>query len=810
MSLYFYPKREANLKNDSIIKYKDIFKTYIDNPPKLKEALIEMYSIINISIKKRNALVENILTKSKEIIDKNFKIIKEKYPFITFDDSLIISSYTYINCEYNYSPFIILNNQLNQENTYEKFTKISKYLYLFLQSLRKLDKFIPQQKYLFKYIDRHLNLKETYFNQNEIIYKKGITKIFWGFASFSPSIKKSYFIDGKEKIINEGTILTLYGDIYGYDISLFNSDMEEEIILEPGQKCLVINAVPPINNKFTNIRIRIVDNNNIITLNHIFENYSSPKFIKIVYTIPKINERINLVENYIFTLNLKQEKKYYSKIRIFGKDFVENNKKNCSFIYKNIEYDLVENFEFSDLKENDTEIEIYLKGFETITNLKQLFAECKCLYSFQNDIDLSKIVDISEMFKNCSQLETLPNISVWNTKNVHFMNYLFFGCKSLKSLPDISKWDTSNVLDMNHMFSECSKLTSLPDISKWDISNVIDFSYMFSNCSKLQFLPDISKWKISKAKNISYLFNYCISLGILPDISNWDISNVLKMEFLFNRCFNLKYLPDISVWNTSKVENIMFLFGNCSSLVKLPDISKWNTSNIKNMDSLFYNCTSLTNIPDISKWNISNAKNISSLFENCRNLENLPDISKWNTSNIKYINSLFKGCSKLLCLPDISKWKFTNLHEMKFVFADCTSIKTLPDISVWNTSTTTNMNSMFENCISLLILPDISKWNTFNVEKFECVFKNCKSLSKIPDISKWKASPDSIDHMFEGCSSLVSLPNILKMNLNNVVLIDDIFNNCISLSYIPFIYKRNRNKKKKKNKNLINDLNIEN
>ena len=51
---------------------------------------------------------------------------------------------------------------------------------------------------------------------------------------------------------------------------------------------------------------------------------------------------------------------------------------------------------------------------------------------------------------------------------------------------------------MNHMFSSCSSLQSLPDISKWNTEKVTDMSYMFESCRSLKSLPDISKWKLNK------------------------------------------------------------------------------------------------------------------------------------------------------------------------------------------------------------------------------------------------------------------------------------------------------------------------
>ena len=65
---------------------------------------------------------------------------------------------------------------------------------------------------------------------------------------------------------------------------------------------------------------------------------------------------------------------------------------------------------------------------------------------------------------------------------VNNMSYMFKGCSSLLSLPDISKWNTNKVTSMSMMFLECTSLSSLPDISKWNINNVEDMSYMFYGC----------------------------------------------------------------------------------------------------------------------------------------------------------------------------------------------------------------------------------------------------------------------------------------------------------------------------------------
>ena len=43
---------------------------------------------------------------------------------------------------------------------------------------------------------------------------------------------------------------------------------------------------------------------------------------------------------------------------------------------------------------------------------------------------------MSHMFSDCYSLESLPDISNWDTKNVNNMSYMFIGCDSLRKIPN--------------------------------------------------------------------------------------------------------------------------------------------------------------------------------------------------------------------------------------------------------------------------------------------------------------------------------------------------------------------------------------
>ena len=93
-----------------------------------------------------------------------------------------------------------------------------------------------------------------------------------------------------------------------------------------------------------------------------------------------------------------------------------------------------------------------------------------------NDIDVSKITDMSFLFDSSN---FNGNISEWNVSNVTNMRCMLYCCEAFNS--DISGWNVSNVENMTWMFSRCKAFNQ--DISKWDVSNVTDMKFMFDNCN---------------------------------------------------------------------------------------------------------------------------------------------------------------------------------------------------------------------------------------------------------------------------------------------------------------------------------------
>ena len=350
MSLIFYSEQEDNNKEESINKYKNLFINYEQKLPTLEEALNQMFISAGADKIKSDKLIKDILLKCKETIDDNLDKIKEKYNKINKEDAYIICSYTCESEEQEYSPYRIMNQNLVSENRKNGLNNISRYLYILLNSLRKLSRYYPSKKnkYLYRCITKQVNILIDPKNKKSVPFIEGNEKTFWGFTSTSPNVKMTYNFLKEEKKIKSGTIFTLGGDIWGYDITLFNYFKEEEILLEPERKFIVDNVLPPVN-EIINVNCRILKtplildnieyniiNNNIEEENEdniSINDYNIKKGIVKIEMEIKINDKYKYISGIGLLCNIKSKnmKVFITYNHIIDIEFLNNEKKLIFF-----------------------------------------------------------------------------------------------------------------------------------------------------------------------------------------------------------------------------------------------------------------------------------------------------------------------------------------------------------------------------------------------------------------------------------------------------------------------------------------------
>ena len=175
-----------------------------------------------------------------------------------------------------------------------------------------------------------------------------------------------------------------------------------------------------------------------------------------------------------------------------------------------------------------------------VSSMKPFFnAGGKCAYStatsFEGAIqynDTSNVTDMSNMFRSCSSLTSVPQL---DTSNVTNMQDMFYYCSSLTTIPQL---DTSKVTNMSYMFSSCSKLTTIPQL---DTSNVTNMNGMFNYSSQIQAIHMINM-KVDFAITSSSKFTREALVEIINNC--YDVTTLNKTAKLTMGSTNLAKLTD--------------------------------------------------------------------------------------------------------------------------------------------------------------------------------------------------------------------------------------------------------------------------
>ena len=345
---------------------------------------------------------------------------------------------------------------------------------------------------------------------------------------------------------------------------------------------------------------------------------------KMKYIIDKFFEsmRKNYTNEFPIIYNINEGDE---QIKLFGYDFVENNKDIC---FLKINNEILYLSEYYNLyKKNKSKI-------------------LKVILIGKNGKTKKIMTNMSFMFHECNSLSNLTDFSKWNTINITNMKGMFYDCNSLITLPDITKWNTINVSDMTDIYYKSNELTIIYNIKGNKPIKLFDYAFVEKNKDNCFLKINNKKIALCEYYHLEELNSKNLTV-ILVENNPKTNKIITNMSRMFYECESLLSLPDISKWNNSNVTHIKDMFYNCKSLLSLPIISKWDTSNVIDMSGKFYDCISLSFLPDISKWNTSNVTDMSGMFYNCESLSSLPDISKWNTRNVIDMTGIFWNCKSL-------------------------------------------------------------------------------------------------------------------------------------------------------------------
>ena len=485
MSIIYYSEEEDNNKEESINKYKELFSEYKTQKPSLSDALEQMFLSAGANKNKSYDLTKDILLKCESKINDNFDEISKKYPNITKKDAYIICSYTCESKDKKFSPYRILNQNLVSDDRKKGIKNISKYLYIFLNSLRKLEIYIPSNKYLYRCITSQVKLSPDPFNDKFIPYIIGNQKTFWGFTSTSSNVKMTYNFLKEEQTIKTGTIFVLGGYIWGYDITLFNYFNEKEILLEPERKFKIDNILPPINGIIT-INCNILKTPLILDDNNISEKIYNK------LNINNYNENNNNKYNYICEIKMEINEdgkyKYISSMGLLCN--IKDKNMKAIITYSNIiNLDILnkEN-KLIYFKNNKEKKEIDLKK----SRFKYVYDEITIIEILENEEDINNYIEIDDYIKSNDYKDEEIILIEYNKNNkIKYIddkikennndNFICYNNNNIKegiiilkdNLKLIGIINENNKLSMNKILNKINYMKGIYEIKKEDIGKDI-------------------------------------------------------------------------------------------------------------------------------------------------------------------------------------------------------------------------------------------------------------------------------------------------------------------------------------------------
>ena len=151
--------------------------------------------------------------------------------------------------------------------------------------------------------------------------------------------------------------------------------------------------------------------------------------------------------------------------------------------------------------ENLREIHFDNISSKYVTSAKGMFSDLEKLFSLDlTMLNTSDMEDMSDMFKNCTNLKNL--YMSFDTSKVKNMSSMFYRCKRLINF-DVSGFVTDNVTNMENMFLGCEAITTLT--LNFNTKGVTSFRAMFAYCEGLETL-NIMSFETPMLKDCSLMF----------------------------------------------------------------------------------------------------------------------------------------------------------------------------------------------------------------------------------------------------------------------------------------------------------------
>ena len=168
-------------------------------------------------------------------------------------------------------------------------------------------------------------------------------------------------------------------------------------------------------------------------------------------------------------------------------------------------------------------------NFDNITTARGLFSGCTSLFDVPYK-SMPSATDVSYMFANCS---SISYIGSYNKSFPEAINAegMFMGCSGIYDIN--APIFTDKIENISFMFKDCTSLSDIYNVS-WDTTNITTMESTFENCSNLDF--DSSSFVITSLTNASNMYNGSAFSNVNYNslLASWATQSVIQQNVPFH------------------------------------------------------------------------------------------------------------------------------------------------------------------------------------------------------------------------------------------------------------------------------------
>ena len=134
-------------------------------------------------------------------------------------------------------------------------------------------------------------------------------------------------------------------------------------------------------------------------------------------------------------------------------------------------------------------------------------------------------------FNNSGDKIKIRNIINWGTLRLGNNSHYFYGCTNLTLTTVNGILNLTGTTSFTQMFRGCSSLTTVANISSWNTAGILSMSNCFSEGA---FNSNISSWNTGAVTNMEAMF--ASNLSFNQNLGSWNVANVTNFaNFMLNK-----------------------------------------------------------------------------------------------------------------------------------------------------------------------------------------------------------------------------------------------------------------------------------